>query len=42
MLPYFVSLYGNPHSRTHTYGWESEKAVETAREVSGGSWLVRG
>lgn len=32
MLPYFVSLYGNPHSRTHTYGWESEKAVETARE----------
>ncbi|KAF5733923.1 cysteine desulfurase 1 mitochondrial [Tripterygium wilfordii] len=31
MLPYYVSLYGNPHSRTHLYGWESENAVETAR-----------
>ena len=32
MLPYMVSHYGNPHSRTHQYGWESEKAVEDARE----------
>jgi len=32
MLPYLTSFYGNPHSRTHAYGWESEKAVETARE----------
>lgn len=32
MLPYFVGVYGNPHSRTHAYGWESEKAVEEARE----------
>lgn len=31
MLPYFVSYYGNPHSRTHAYGWESEHAVERAR-----------
>lgn len=31
MLPYYVSLYGNPHSRTHLYGWESEQAVESAR-----------
>ncbi|XP_010518778.1 PREDICTED: cysteine desulfurase, mitochondrial [Tarenaya hassleriana] len=31
MLPYFLSLYGNPHSRTHLYGWESENAVEAAR-----------
>lgn len=23
--------FGNPHSRTHLYGWESEEAVETAR-----------
>lgn len=32
MLPFLTSLYGNPHSRTHAYGWESEKAVELARE----------
>jgi cysteine desulfurase len=32
MLPYLTSHYGNPHSRTHAYGWESEKAVEVARE----------
>lgn len=32
MLPYLTSYYGNPHSRTHQYGWESEQAVEKARE----------
>lgn len=32
MLPYYVGVFGNPHSRTHAYGWESEKAVEDARE----------
>lgn len=32
MLPYYVSQYGNPHSRTHAYGWESEAAVENARK----------
>ena len=32
MLPFFVGVFGNPHSRTHAYGWESEKAVEDARE----------
>lgn len=32
MMPYMVNYYGNPHSRTHQYGWESEKATETARE----------
>ncbi|KAJ2894774.1 cysteine desulfurase [Zalerion maritima] len=31
MLPFYTGIYGNPHSRTHAYGWESEKAVETAR-----------
>lgn len=31
MLPYFTGLYGNPHSRTHAYGWETDKAVEEAR-----------
>lgn len=33
MLPYLSAYYGNPHSRTHAYGWESEEAVETARRV---------
>ena len=31
MLPYYLTRYGNPHSRTHLYGWESDEAVETAR-----------
>ncbi|XP_068172390.1 cysteine desulfurase [Antennarius striatus] len=32
MLPFQVNYYGNPHSRTHAYGWESETAMETARK----------
>lgn len=32
MLPYLTGQWGNPHSRTHAYGWETEKAVEQARE----------
>ena len=32
MLPFFLNQYGNPHSRTHMYGWESDEAVEIARE----------
>lgn len=31
MLPYMTLQFGNPHSRTHAYGWEAEKAVERAR-----------
>ena len=31
MLPYLTNFYGNPHSRTHQYGWESEEAMEKAR-----------
>ncbi|KAK7842787.1 cysteine desulfurase [Quercus suber] len=31
MLPFYISRYGNPHSRTHLFGWESENAVEAAR-----------
>lgn len=35
MMPFYTNQYGNPHSRTHAYGWESEKAVEDAREHIG-------
>ncbi|VDN35507.1 unnamed protein product, partial [Cylicostephanus goldi] len=31
MLPYMLNDYGNPHSRTHAYGWKAEEAVEKAR-----------
>ncbi|KAH9579092.1 cysteine desulfurase, variant 2 [Schistosoma haematobium] len=32
MLPFYISRFGNPHSRTHEYGWYCEEAVEKARE----------
>ena len=31
MLPHLTYEFGNPHSRTHVYGWEAEAAVEAAR-----------
>lgn len=31
MLPYFTQRFGNPASKQHAYGWEAQKAVETAR-----------
>jgi len=34
MLPFYAGLYGNPHSRTHAYGWETDKAVEEARQYA--------
>jgi len=32
MSPFFGEIYGNPHSRNHSYGWEAEEGVEIARE----------
>eukprot|EP00968_Pinguiococcus_pyrenoidosus_P006982 scaffold462_cov195-Pinguiococcus_pyrenoidosus.AAC.52 len=31
MLPWQTYEFGNPHSRTHQYGWDTETAVEEAR-----------
>eukprot|EP00924_Labyrinthula_sp_SR-Ha-C_P009332 snap_masked-scaffold_2-processed-gene-20.20-mRNA-1 protein AED:0.06 eAED:0.06 QI:0/-1/0/1/-1/1/1/0/447 len=31
MMPYLTYAYGNPHSRTHEHGFETEDAVEKAR-----------
>ncbi|KAF0853110.1 mitochondrial iron-sulfur cluster biosynthesis Nfs1 (IscS) (cysteine desulfurase) [Andalucia godoyi] len=32
MIPLYTFQYGNPHSRTHMYGWETQDLVEQSRE----------
>jgi len=33
MLPYFSTLYGNPASTSHAFGWEAKEAVDRGRAV---------
>lgn len=32
MLPFLSNNFGNPHSKSHKYGWATEQACEDARE----------
>jgi cysteine desulfurase len=31
MMPHMTGMYGNPHSKSHAYGWEAAECVDVAR-----------
>jgi cysteine desulfurase len=33
MLPFFTDYFGNPSSLNHSYGWEAEAGINTARKI---------
>ena len=33
MMPFNTESFGNPHSKSHIYGWDAEEAVESSRLV---------
>lgn len=35
MMPYLTGKFGNPHSSTHSFGWEADAALDVAREKVG-------
>lgn len=32
MMPFLTEKFGNPHSKTHSFGWETEQAIDQARQ----------
>jgi len=33
MMPYLTEQFGNPHSRTHHFGWETEKRCRKGKDT---------